>query len=331
MIDFTKKRLDDLFDRFEDRTIVVVGDVMLDKYIWGKVSRISPEAPVPVVEVESESVRFGGAANVNLNVMSLGARAIPVGVVGKDSSGDTLHHLFKEKGFPTDGLIVDPDRPTTVKTRVIANDQHVVRTDREVRIGISAAVQKCLLEVIDGSLDVADGVIIEDYDKGMLVPSFIKAVIDRATERKKAVLVDPKFDHFLDYQDVTLFKPNRKETAERLGMRLDTPEAIQEAGRKLLDQLSCGAVLITLGAEGMALFEPDKEWKTVPTQAVKVHDVSGAGDTVIATMAVAMTSGASLSEAASLANHAAGLVCGEVGIVPVERNQLYDLMKAAIE
>jgi rfaE bifunctional protein kinase chain/domain len=323
MIRFSKTRLESLFNRFSDRTIMVIGDLMLDRYLWGKVSRISPEAPVPIVEIESESSRLGGAANVSHNVLSLGAKAVPVGVIGDDAEGEILKQLFQEKGFPTEGILVDAERHTTVKTRVIAHHQHVVRADKEVRKGISKKIQDRLLDFFENRLDELDGIVLEDYNKGLLVPKFIGHIIRRANENGKMVFVDPKFDHFFDYRGVTLFKPNRTEAADRLGFKLDSEEALREALIKLLEKMDCQAVLITLGEEGMILQERGKSFMKVPTRAVKVHDVSGAGDTVIASIAVAMSSGAGLEEAATIANHAAGIVCEEVGIVPVDKDCLF--------
>ena len=327
MVKFSVERLNKLFAEFPNQKIIVIGDIMLDRYLWGTVSRISPEAPVPVVEIESESFRFGGAANVAYNVLTLGAKVIPIGIIGDDGSGVILKQLFQEKGFPVEGLIVDKERPTIVKTRVIAHSQHVVRTDREVRSPISARVQRIILDFFEEHLDDVGGIILEDYNKGLLVPRFIKNVIKLAKEHGKMVFVDPKFDNFFEYREVTLFKPNRKEVADKLGFRLDTTEDMERAGQKILDRLNCEALLITLGEEGMILFQPGKPWIKIPTRAVKVHDVSGAGDTVIATIAVAMTAGANLREAATIANHAAGLVCGEVGIVPVDKERLFQSLK----
>ena len=323
MINFTRRRLEELFGEFPKQRVVVVGDLMLDRYIWGRVSRVSPEAPVPVVEVDSESVRFGGAANVVHNVQSLGAEVLPVGVIGDDGAGQTLCDLFAEKGIPVDGLVVDKERPTTVKARVIADSQHVVRTDWEARRGVSKKIQDRILDCLQDRLEAFDGVILQDYNKGLLVPRLIAGVIGLAKPRGKMTFVDPKFDHFFDYRGVTLFKPNRKEVADRLGVRLDSDGDLEKAGWKVLERLQCGAVLITLGGGGMILFERGKPCVKVPTKAVKVHDVSGAGDTVIASLAVAMLAGATPREAATIANHAAGIVCGEVGIVPVERERLF--------
>jgi rfaE bifunctional protein kinase chain/domain len=312
---FTQNRLDALFAAFSDKTIMVIGDLMLDRYLWGKVSRISPEAPVPVVDIESESSRLGGAANVSYNVLSLGARAVPLGIV--------IKRMFQERGFPTEGILTDANRFTTVKTRVIAHHQHVVRTDREIREGISKPVQDKLMDHFERRLDGLDGIILEDYNKGLLVPEFIGRVIARAREKGKMVFVDPKYDHFFEYRGVTLFKPNRKEAFDRLGIKLDSEGAFRSALHRLMDELDCRAVLITLGEEGMILQERGREIMRVPTRAVKVHDVSGAGDTVIAAMAVVMSAGGSAEEAAIIANQAAGIVCGEVGIVPVEKHLLF--------
>jgi len=321
MVHFSSDRLKQLFNTFSKRKVIVLGDLMLDRYLWGKVSRISPEAPVPVVDIDSQSVRSGGAANVSANVTRLGAKSIPIGVIGGDDAGQTLIQLFKEKDLPVDGLIVDPKRPTTEKTRIIAHDQHVVRTDYEIRDGISADIQKKIMACLEDHLD-ADGIIIEDYNKGLLVPDLIKNIIKLARKKEIPVFVDPKFSHFFEYKHVTLFKPNRKEVADKMGVHLDIDSNLQEVGMNLLKRLNCAGLLITLGEHGMALFESQKTMVRIPTRAKRVHDVSGAGDTVIATMAVALVSGSTLQEAATLANHAAGIVCGEVGIVPIDPEKL---------
>jgi len=318
MTDLSQERLERLFQEFKNQSILVVGDVMLDGYLWGNVSRISPEAPVPVVDIDSESHRFGGAANVCYNVHSLGANVIPVGVIGDDNEGQILKRLFEEKGFGGQGLIVDASRPTTVKTRVIANSQQVVRTDREVRTPIAITVHDRIMAYVMSQLDTVSAIILEDYNKGLLTPALIQSLIAAAKERDIPVLVDPKFDHFFEYRGVTLFKPNRKEAADKMGERIDTLAQVADVGQRLLSRLEADSVLITLGEEGMALIEPGKPMATIPTMARKVHDVSGAGDTVIATMAVVLSAGGTLPEAAVIANHAAGQVVAEVGIIPVE-------------
>jgi rfaE bifunctional protein kinase chain/domain len=326
MIAFDRHRLKQLFDQFDKVNLIVIGDLMLDRYVWGRVRRISPEAPVPVVEVDSESVRLGGAANVALNVSTLGASVFPVGVIGDDQAGKEIRSLFKENHFRLDGLLVDKTRPTTVKSRIIADSQHVVRTDWEKTHSISAALEHSVLSILRSDRKKIHGIILEDYNKGVFSPGLIQKIVSLTRENDIMTFVDPKFDHFFDFQHVTLFKPNRKEVADRLGLKIRTRNEIGHAAQKLFERLHCESILITLGEDGMMLFTPNSDPQHIPTRAMKVHDVSGAGDTVIATMAVSMTSGCTLPEAATLANHAAGIVCGEVGIVPVQKKALMEEM-----
>jgi rfaE bifunctional protein kinase chain/domain len=304
------------------RRIAIVGDLMLDRYIWGNVSRISPEAPVPVIDIETEQARLGGAANVARNIMSLGGEPLLVGVVGEDTSGRELHDLLHECGFPTDGVIVDRARPTTVKTRVIAHSQHVVRIDRETKAEISYAIQQQIISTIRENITTLHGIIIEDYNKGVIVRPLISELIALAQQHNTIVAVDPKFNNFLAYMNVNVFKPNRNEVEQVLGIRLDNDDVLLDAGRNLLKQLRSKSVLLTLGEHGMVLFEDDGSISRVPTKARNVADVSGAGDTVIASMTMALAAGASMKEAATLANFAGGIVCGYVGIVPVETDEL---------
>jgi rfaE bifunctional protein kinase chain/domain len=323
MIRFSPLRITELFDNFKHQRIAVVGDLMLDRYMWGTVQRISPEAPVPVVEVTSETTKLGGAANVAHNIVTLGAQAVPVGAVGDDSYGDHLRSLFAASGLPVEGIVTDPDRPTTIKTRIIANDQHVVRADVESKDDLSEAAAERLLEVFRRLLPDVDGVILEDYNKGVLKPQVIQEIVRLARERHRFVAVDPKFRNFFAYHGVDLFKPNTKETEEALGAKIETQEDLLALARQLFARLDCKSILLTRGEKGMALFpSPDEPPILVPTRAKKIHDVSGAGDTVIATLVVAKLAGASLYEAASLANYAAGIVCGEVGVVPIEHQRL---------
>jgi D-beta-D-heptose 7-phosphate kinase/D-beta-D-heptose 1-phosphate adenosyltransferase len=305
-----------------NKRIAVLGDYMLDRYFWGAVTRISPEAPVPIVEIERETEQLGGAANVAHNLASLGLEAYPLGVVGEDGSGARLAGLMREKGFRTEGIFIDPARPTTIKTRVIAHDQHVVRTDRESRANLPGNLQEAVLHYLEELLPSLHGLIIEDYNKGVVVQPLLARVIALAQRHACPIMVDPKFHHFLDYRNVSVFKPNRKETETVLGMKLQTPEEVQRAGERLLQKLEAENVLITLGAEGMALFEKSGPVHRIPTRAQRVHDVSGAGDTVIATLAAAMAAGAGIVEAAALANYAAGVVVGEVGAVPIDKQKL---------
>jgi rfaE bifunctional protein kinase chain/domain len=295
---------------------------MLDRYFWGSVARISPEAPVPVVEVESESTRMGGAANVANNIASLGGTPVLVGVVGQDDSGRALTSIVAESGFPGDGILIDATRPTTVKTRVIANHQHVVRVDREVKQEIQQGMQAKILDVLKRSSGSLDAIIIEDYNKGVVTRDLIHELVGFAQQHNIIVTVDPKFNNFFEYKHVTVFKPNRKETEEALGVRLDDRSSIEKAGRTLIEKLKAENVLLTLGERGMSLFDGSGSSTHVPTAARKVADVSGAGDTVISTLTMALTAGASIKEAAMLANVAGGVVCGEVGIVPISVDAL---------
>ena len=331
MVTFTKERLTSLCDQFVGKRVVVVGDLMLDRYFWGTVGRISPEAPVPVVEVDSESTRLGGAANVANNIASLGGVPIMVGVVGDDDAGEILKSIVQDQGFPTSGIILDESRPTTLKTRVIAHNQHVVRIDHEVKTEISEDVQQKILKSIEQQIDSIDGIILEDYNKGVLGKSLIVRILEMAKKKRKIVTVDPKFNNFFVYKDVTVFKPNRKETEEALGARLQTDTSIEKAGKELLHRLNAENVLLTLGEKGMTLFERDGTITNVPTAARKVADVSGAGDTVVSTLTVALAAGADIRESATLANVAGGIVCGEVGIVPIDKQLLFETVLASVD
>jgi rfaE bifunctional protein kinase chain/domain len=322
LVQISEARLDAIIAKMTGKRIAVVGDLMLDRYIWGSVSRISPEAPVPVIDMENEQARLGGAANVAKNIKSLGGDPLLVGVIGADNSGRQLHEIINECGFSTDGVVVDSSRPTTVKTRVIANNQHVVRIDRESKSDISDEIQRSILGVLARSMNSVDGIIIEDYNKGVIAEGLIARLIQLANENKKIITVDPKFNNFFEYRNVTVFKPNRKEAEEVLGQRLRTDEDIFHAGTSLQKRLQCASLLLTLGEQGMALFEPEGTMTRVPTWAQNVQDVSGAGDTVISTLTMALSGGATMKEAATLANFAGGIVCGYVGIVPIDRSVL---------
>ena len=322
MVSLIPHRLEEIQKSFTGKRIAVVGDLMLDRYFWGKVSRISPEAPVPVVEVDEESTRLGGAANVANNIASLGGVPIMIGVVGSDIGANILKNIVAGNGFPTDGIVVDSSRPTTIKTRVIAHGQHVVRIDQEKKVDLDADMQAKVLTSLENQITSLDGIILEDYNKGVLTKELIKSIIKLAKDHKKTITVDPKFNNFFDYQGVSVFKPNRKETEEALGRRLNTLNEIEGAARELLTQLKTDNVLMTLGEKGMLLLELNGSLAHVETKARNVADVSGAGDTVIATLTMAMVAGASVMESAALANYAGGIVCGEVGIVPIDKSVL---------
>lgn len=326
MVVFKKQRLDEIFSGFNNKRIFVIGDLMLDVYIWGKVGRISPEAPVPIVEVEEESYRFGGAANVGMNVRSLGGIPVLVGVIGYDKEGTVIDALMEENELEKDGIFYDEDRPTTVKTRIIAHSQHVVRVDKEDKRNISEEMENKILQFLHQRKNEIDGIILEDYNKGVLTKNLIKQVIEFANKNKILITVDPKFDNFFEYRNVTVFKPNRKETEDALGIKLNSEENVLEAGKRLKEKLNPEYLLLTRGEKGMTLFTKNGDFHTIPTRARKVADVSGAGDTVIATITMALAAGAEIEEAATIANLAAGLVCEEVGVVPIDRQLLYNAL-----
>jgi rfaE bifunctional protein kinase chain/domain len=328
LIQLSKQRLHHIIDGFKGKKILVLGDLMLDEYLIGEVRRISPEAPVPVVEVKEQQIRFGGAANVALNIVTLGAEPILVGAIGTDREGDLFADLMRARRMSLSGLQRFDDRPTTVKTRVIGHSQHITRVDREKKDYLHETEEKRIIEALEKHTRDVDALIIEDYNKGVLTANVIEAAISLANRFEKLVTVDPKFINFLKYKNVSVFKPNIKETEEALAMHISGDEDLAWAGKKLLDELQAQSILITRGAAGMSLFEASGEVTHVSTRARKVADVSGAGDTVISTLTAALAGGANVREAATMANNAAGIVCQEVGIVPVEIEQLY---KACLE
>jgi D-beta-D-heptose 7-phosphate kinase/D-beta-D-heptose 1-phosphate adenosyltransferase len=303
------------------KCIAVVGDLMLDRYFWGNVSRISPEAPVPVIDLEHESLHLGGAANVAGNLASLGIKPLLCGVAGQDNSGRALLEIMQQAGSSTAGILTVENRPTTVKTRIIGNNQQIARLDREVRSPITPQEEHALLDRLQKAGDLA-GIILEDYNKGVMTHGLITRICAFAAQAEIPVFVDPKFSNFFSYKGVTLFKPNRKEAAEALGFALRTEQEIEKAGRELLERLECQSVLLTLGEKGMMLFQADGSIASVPTRARKVADVSGAGDTAIATLAAAIAGKATMPEAAQMANYAAGVVCEQPGIVSVNPAEL---------
>lgn len=327
MIKMSSKRLQALEKNFAGKKIAVIGDMMLDSYYWGAVKRISPEAPVPVVEVENEFNRFGGAANVALNIARLGGVPYPIGVIGYDNDGAVFSSLLEEEKIESSGLITDDKRPTTAKTRVIAHNQHVLRIDKESKEYIDDTTEKKLFSYFESISGGIDGIILQDYNKGVLTPSLIKKIISLARKRDLLITVDPKFNNFFEYKNVTVFKPNRKEASDVLGTKITSSEDITVAGNKLLNRLHAKYILLTLGEGGIAVFEKGNAEKRMPTKAIKVADVSGAGDTVISTLTMSLASGANILESCYLANYAAGIVCGEVGIVPIERKKLFSTVE----
>ncbi|MBA4406849.1 D-glycero-beta-D-manno-heptose-7-phosphate kinase [bacterium] len=331
MINVSLKKLNALKNNFRGKRIAVVGDLMLDCYYWGGVSRISPEAPVPILQVDHEFYRFGGAMNVAYNISTLGGIPFPIGIIGNDNEGKIFKKLLKEKKISEKGIVVDSKRPTTAKTRVIADNQHVVRIDKEKTNSISPITEKKILALLKKEINHLDAIILQDYNKGVLTENLIKQVISLARNKKKIITVDPKFLNFFSYQDVTVFKPNRKETEDAFGVWIKTDEDISNAGRQLLERLNCKYALLTLGENGIALFEKGKPERSVPTKARSIADVSGAGDTVISTLTMALAAGADIFDATYLANYAGGLVCQEVGIIPIELSTLFNAVAGELK
>ncbi|RMG52654.1 MAG: D-glycero-beta-D-manno-heptose-7-phosphate kinase [Acidobacteria bacterium] len=310
-------RVKRLLDQFGTKRILVIGDLMLDEFIWGRASRISPEAPVPVVEIERESTHLGGAGNVVHNLRSLEADVVVLGVVGRDRAGDRISETLSELGAETSGLLVDPSRPTTVKTRIIAHNQQVVRADRESRRPLSPPLTEQLIARFTERLDECDGVVISDYDKGVITPQLLQRILPLAEAAGKPVFLDPKLRNFKHYSPVTLLKPNQREAEQITHIEIADEASLLEAGRTILQWLQCQHLLITRGELGMTLFSGDGQVTHIPTVTREVYDVTGAGDTTMAALALAFVSGAPPLEAAILANYAASVVIGKVGTVPV--------------
>jgi rfaE bifunctional protein kinase chain/domain len=304
------------------KQIAVLGDFMLDRHLKGSVRRISPEAPVPVVEIESETTGLGGAGNVVQNLAALGVVPVVFGVVGDDAAGQVLRGHLESIGAVTKGVLVSRSRRTTEKMRIIAQDQHVVRADRESVAEIESGDEDFLLKALDAAMPNLHGLILQDYNKGVLTGRIIGESLKCAAARHVSVSVDPKFDHFFDYQRAHLFKPNVRELERALGVRIQSDDDMNSAGRQIMERLSPDLLMVTRGERGMTLFVGRESVEHIPTRAKKVHDVSGAGDTVIATCVAAEAGGADPVEAAIMANYAAGVVCGEVGVVPIERARL---------
>lgn len=300
--------------------ILVVGDLMLDRYITGSVDRISPEAPVPVVRVESESFALGGAGNVAANVMALGASCEVVGGVGDDSEGHLLKEHLQEMGVGVEGVVTIPGRPTTVKTRVMARHQHVTRVDREDPSDIDSERAGTILESIRGLLPGSHGMALEDYNKGVLVPSIIKGALEGVRERGIPSVVDPKRLRFFEYGGATVFKPNSRELEDALGdhLQADDPEWMESVRTRL----SVENLLLTLGERGMALQCREGGYLRVPTVARDVYDVSGAGDTVTAVLAVVLAVGGTPLEGAVMANYAAAVEVGKAGVATVSQDEI---------
>ena len=323
--DFDLKRI---LDNFKNIKIGVVGDLMLDDYIYGTVERISPEAPVPVVNVKEEKFVLGGAANVVNNLASLGAKTICFGVIGNDANGERLLGAFADKKIDVSGLIRDKERTTIVKRRIIGSNQQLLRIDWEDITPISTFLEYALLRNIESKIDELDAVILSDYDKGVLTPMVAKEIVRMCRDRGKIVTVDPKPKNALNYYGATSMTPNRKEAKECLGMERATN--MEEVGKELKEKLKLDNLLLTRSEEGMSLFIEDKV-VNIPTFAKEVYDVTGAGDTVISVFTLAAASGVSWHEAAKIANTAAGVVVGKMGTSTVTKDEILEFYKRIYE
>lgn len=323
----SEDRIDEITARIGKSRIMILGDVMIDRYLYGHVGRISPEAPVPVVEVKRETVALGGAANVAANIHALGDTALVVGVVGSDTAADTLRKGFTDSGLSDECLIIDPNRQTTMKTRIIGENQQVVRVDREDRHELSDEVEARTLAMFEKHADRCSALIISDYGKGVITKSLLEKIIPEARRRDIFVAVDPKETHFMNYKNVSVITPNHHEASFAAGLRIIDEDTLKRAGSQLLEKLQLDSLLITRGKDGMTLFEhngdrADFTMTHFPTFARKVFDVTGAGDTVIASFVSAVSAGASLKEATVISNSAAGVVVGELGAATVSLDRL---------
>ena len=313
--------------RFRQVSILVVGDLIVDEFVWGRVDRISPEAPVPVVQVTDRSLRLGGAANVVNNLRAMGARVFVSGVVGADEPGRWLVQEMKRKGVPVGGILRDPRRPSTMKTRIIAHSQQVVRIDREEPTPLSPLQTEDICRYLRQQALRVDGIIVSDYGKGVVGDALMDAVRETVRDRDLLVSVDPKVSRFGLYRGVRVVTPNHREAAKAAGMEITSGQNLMAVGTKLLRELGCRILLITRGEEGMSLFLENGDHLHIPTVAREVYDVTGAGDTVVSAFTLGLCVGAPPAEAALIANLAAGIVVGEVGTAAVSNQRLQRVLR----
>ena len=322
-----KNSLEKIFKKAATKKIYIIGDVILDRYFIGKVNRISPEAPVQVFDIEETQFKLGGAANVCLNINTLGSNPVLIGIIGDDTHGSVLESVLESQNIPLKGIIRESNRKTSCKTRVIADAHHLIRLDSETKEDISKDSESKILKLLNENKKEIEILILQDYNKGVLTKSLIKKIIDFANKAGIKVLTDPKFENFFEYKSVYLFKPNRKEFEDAAGRKFKNIDDLIASAPALMKKISCKNLLLTLGEHGMMIFE-NKNGKigsySIKTKARKVSDVSGAGDTVISTMAVCLAGGATVKDAAIMANQAAGIVVEESGIVPIYKDKLLE-------
>ncbi|MEE8429874.1 MAG: D-glycero-beta-D-manno-heptose-7-phosphate kinase [Candidatus Desulfatibia sp.] len=310
------------FSKFDRCHVLVVGDLMIDEYLWGEVDRISPEAPVQIVAVDSEDYTLGGSGNVINNIAALGAKVTAAGVIGTGRNGQLVLQKFKELGVDTAGVVQEPDRPTTMKTRIIAANQQVLRIDRETKKAISDATLDKLAGYIENKVPGVDVILISDYGKGVITNTLMSRLIAAARKHNKITIADPKGLDFSKYSGVSLLTPNKKEAARASGIEIVDESTLAESGRKILETVDINKLLITCGQDGMVLFQQNKAPCKISAEARQVYDVSGAGDTVLAVLGLGIAAGKSFEDSTTLANTAAGLVVGKVGTATISRQEL---------
>ncbi|MEK6984022.1 MAG: D-glycero-beta-D-manno-heptose-7-phosphate kinase [Nanoarchaeota archaeon] len=318
-----KQRLLKILEKFKGKKILVIGDIMLDKYIWGEVSRISPEAPVQVVHVQKETYAPGGASNVANNISALNGKAFMVGIVGNDEPKNILLDELKKRGINIDGIFTDNDKPTTQKVRIVGRNQQLLRVDYEKKEHAHQDIEKSIMLFLRKIVKEIDAIVISDYAKGVITPEICNGLIKSAKEHKKLVIVDPKPKHLDLYRNVDLITPNNAEASEMTNIEDGGENAVVEMGRKLVKYLNAN-VLITRGEEGMSLFEKNFNIEHIPAKAREVYSLIGAGDTVVATIALALAAGANLEEASILSNSAAGIKVGKLGTASVAVEEIME-------
>ena len=316
-----KQKLLKILDDFRNKKVLVLGDVMLDKYIWGDVSRISPEAPVQVVNVLRETFEAGGAANVANNVAALSGKAFMVGITGNDEARKFLLEVMQEKSIDVSGIHIDKDKPTIQKVRVIGKSQQLLRVDYEKKEHVHKEIEASIIRFLEKTIKSIDVVVISDYAKGAITEAICRKLVEIAKLNKKMIIVDPKPKHMEFYVNVDLITPNNSEASEMTGLEDGSDETVMEIGNKLLKYLNTN-VLVTRGEKGMSLFEKDGSKTHIPAKAREVYSLIGAGDTVVATAALALASGANFAEAATLANIAAGIKVGKIGTASVSIDEI---------
>ena len=327
---FALEALQTIVGRFQGRRLLVLGDLMLDHYLWGNCERISPEAPVPVVEVQKETSSLGGAGNVAANLVTLGAEPVLVGLVGEDARAQQLFDAFAARGVDTRAIVRDPSRPTTMKTRIIAHSQQVVRADWESRADASGSALDGLLDKLERELPKCHALVVSDYGKGVITRPVLDRALALARARKIPVAVDPKESHIDAYRGVSILTPNQHEAGYVMGQRVTDEASLMSVGWGLQKRLDAECALITRGPDGMSLFEKSGRYTHLPTVAREVYDVTGAGDTVVSVVALALAAGADYPEACYLANHAAGVVIREVGTATCSPGQLKTSLAGAL-